>query len=50
MYHPHFRIIECLPRFLQPILDMIADHSGWKVTLITGGPEPADGGRLNVIR
>ncbi|KJA18011.1 hypothetical protein HYPSUDRAFT_205740 [Hypholoma sublateritium FD-334 SS-4] len=43
------RIIECLPKFFQPILDMVAEHTGWTATLITGGPEPADGGRLNVV-
>lgn len=45
-----FRIIECLARFVQPILDLLADHSGWKVSLIAGGPEPADGGRLHMLR
>lgn len=44
------RIIECLSQFIQPVLDLLADHSGWKVSLIAGGPEPADGGRLHMIR
>lgn len=44
------RVIESLPQFMQPILDLIADHTGWKILLITGGPEPADGGRLNIVR
>lgn len=44
------RIINCIPKFIEPILDLIADHTGWKLTMIAGGPEPADGGRLNVIR
>ena len=35
---------------MQPILDMLADHSGWAVTLIAGGPQPADGGRLHMTR
>lgn len=44
------RIIECISRFVQPIIDLLADHSGWKVSLIAGGPEPADGGRLHMLR
>ncbi|KAF8201854.1 hypothetical protein BJ912DRAFT_843261, partial [Pholiota molesta] len=43
------RVIGGLPKVAQPILDMIADYTGWKVTLIAGGPEPADSGRLNMI-
>lgn len=45
-----FRIIECLPQFMEPILDLVAEHTGWKISLIAGGPEPADGGRLGMIR
>lgn len=45
-----FRIIESLSSFAEPILDLIAEHTGWKVTLLAGGPEPADGGRLNIMR
>ena len=37
-------------RFAQPILDLICDATGWKCSLIAGGPEPAHGGRLNIIR
>ncbi len=37
-------------RFMQPILDLLADHSGWKFSLIAGGPQPADGGRLHMTR
>lgn len=44
------RVIQSLASFVEPILDLIADHTGWKVTLIAGGPEPADAGRLNMIR
>ncbi|KJA13205.1 hypothetical protein HYPSUDRAFT_151852, partial [Hypholoma sublateritium FD-334 SS-4] len=43
------RIIECFPQFIEPILDLIADHTGWKLSLIAGGPEPADGGRLGIL-
>ncbi|KAF9471309.1 hypothetical protein BDN70DRAFT_939042 [Pholiota conissans] len=43
------RVINALPRFAQPILDLISDYTGWKVTLIAGGPEPADNGRLNMV-
>lgn len=35
---------------MQQVLDMIADHTGWKASFICGGPEPADEGRLNIIR
>ncbi|KJA15176.1 hypothetical protein HYPSUDRAFT_149496, partial [Hypholoma sublateritium FD-334 SS-4] len=43
------KVINCLPKFIEPLLDLIADHTGWKLSVIAGGPEPADGGRLNVI-
>lgn len=43
-------VIQSLASFVEPILDLIADHTGWKVTLVAGGPEPADAGRLNMIR
>ncbi|KJA12734.1 hypothetical protein HYPSUDRAFT_210178 [Hypholoma sublateritium FD-334 SS-4] len=43
------RVIESLGQIMQPILDLVADHTGWKVSMIAGGPEPADGGRLNVV-
>ncbi|KJA13853.1 hypothetical protein HYPSUDRAFT_151072, partial [Hypholoma sublateritium FD-334 SS-4] len=43
------RIINSIPGFVVPILDLIADHTGWKVSLFLGGPEPADGGRLNMV-
>ncbi|KAM6489701.1 hypothetical protein JOM56_014724 [Amanita muscaria] len=45
----HQLCIEHLPKFVQPILDLICEHTGWKATLIAGGPEPADGGQLNVL-
>ena len=35
---------------MQPILDLISEYSGWKLTLLAGGPEPADAGRLNMVR
>lgn len=47
--HPG-RCIEGIVGFSQPILDLICAHTGMKATLIVGGPEPADGGRLNIIR
>ncbi|KAF9472053.1 hypothetical protein BDN70DRAFT_819199 [Pholiota conissans] len=43
------RVLAGLPNFVQPMLDLITDHSGWKATLIAGGPEPADHGRLNIM-
>ncbi len=33
-----------------PILDGIAERTGWKLSLVAGGPEPANMGRLNVLR
>ena len=44
------RCIQGLVRFAQPILDLICDATGWKCSLIAGGPEPAHGGWLNIIR
>ncbi|KAF9535907.1 hypothetical protein CPC08DRAFT_731758, partial [Agrocybe pediades] len=43
------RCIEGLVRFMQPVLDLVAEATGWKCTFMAGGPEPAHGGRLNVI-
>ncbi|PPQ86712.1 hypothetical protein CVT25_012979 [Psilocybe cyanescens] len=34
---------------MQPILDSICQSTGWKATLLTGGPEPAHDGLMNVI-
>jgi hypothetical protein len=39
-----------LPIFVQPILDLIHAGTNMQATFIVGGPEPADGGRLNIIR
>lgn len=44
------RCIQGLPQLIQPILDTICAATGWKATFIAGGPEPAHGGRLNVLR
>ncbi|RDB23228.1 hypothetical protein Hypma_009709 [Hypsizygus marmoreus] len=41
--------IEGLIKLITPVLDLIRDATGWKVSLLAGGPEPADGGRLNII-
>ncbi|KDR65402.1 hypothetical protein GALMADRAFT_148715 [Galerina marginata CBS 339.88] len=43
------RCIMGLVQFVQPILDLLCDATGWKATLIAGGPEPAHDGRLNII-
>jgi len=45
-----YRCIEELVSFVQPLLDLICDYTGMKVSMFAGGPEPADGGRINVIR
>ncbi|PPQ84920.1 hypothetical protein CVT26_008766 [Gymnopilus dilepis] len=38
-----------LVTFIQPILDGVAAATGWKCSLIAGGPEPASGGRLTIV-
>ncbi|KAF8882628.1 hypothetical protein CPB84DRAFT_1851182 [Gymnopilus junonius] len=43
------RAILGLVQFAQPLLDLICEATGWKVSLIAGGPEPANKGHLNVI-
>jgi hypothetical protein len=35
---------------MQPILDGVCAATGWKATFIAGGPEPADDGRINILR
>ncbi|KAG6915319.1 hypothetical protein DXG01_012153 [Tephrocybe rancida] len=41
--------IEQVPQFVAPILHVLKDITGWKWLLQGSGPEPADGGRLNVM-
>jgi hypothetical protein len=36
--------------FMQPILDLVLEFTGMPCSFVMGGPEPADSGRLNVIR
>ncbi|KAH7904974.1 hypothetical protein BJ138DRAFT_1118904 [Hygrophoropsis aurantiaca] len=43
------RCIQSLPNFVEPIIDLISTATGLQVSFIAGGPEPADGGRLNII-
>ncbi|KDR83153.1 hypothetical protein GALMADRAFT_134648 [Galerina marginata CBS 339.88] len=43
------KCFEALPAFAQVFLDAICEATGCKATLLVGGPEPAHGGRLNVI-
>ncbi|KAK7017006.1 SERTA domain-containing protein 3 [Paramarasmius palmivorus] len=38
-----------LPAFVQPILDGITEATGMHCTMLVGGPEPADMGRLNLV-
>ncbi|PPR04157.1 hypothetical protein CVT26_003937 [Gymnopilus dilepis] len=42
--------IQGLVRVSKPFLDFVCKATGWKATLIAGGPEPAQDGKLNVIR
>lgn len=44
------RCIQGLVEFIQPILDYTADGTGWFFSLMGGGPEPAQGGALSIIR
>ncbi|PPR07319.1 hypothetical protein CVT26_013679 [Gymnopilus dilepis] len=41
--------IQGLVRVSQPFIDALAKRTGWNVTLIAGGPEPAHDGQLNII-
>ncbi|KAK7019223.1 SERTA domain-containing protein 3 [Paramarasmius palmivorus] len=43
------RCIERIAAFIEPILNGLMEATGWHCTLIAGGPEPADNGRLNMI-
>ncbi|PPR07728.1 hypothetical protein CVT26_003721 [Gymnopilus dilepis] len=43
------RCILGLVRFMQPVLDLVCEATGWKATFVGGGPEPAHDGRLNII-
>ncbi|KAK7464178.1 SERTA domain-containing protein 3 [Stygiomarasmius scandens] len=41
--------IDNVPHIAQFIVDRICEATGWEASLILGGPEPGDAGRLNVI-
>ncbi|SJL10260.1 uncharacterized protein ARMOST_13644 [Armillaria ostoyae] len=43
------KCIHNLSQFMHPILDQVAKATNGKLTLLWGGPEPIDGGHLNVI-
>lgn len=42
--------IEHAVSFAQPILNLICEYMGMKVSLFIGNPEPADGGCINIIK
>ncbi|PPR02991.1 hypothetical protein CVT24_012179 [Panaeolus cyanescens] len=42
------RCIDALSDVVQPLLDAICNATGWSASLIAGGPEPADQGRLHI--
>jgi len=42
--------IDGITAFVEPLLDLVCAHTGMVAYAEFGGPEPADGGRLNVIR
>ncbi|PPQ97109.1 hypothetical protein CVT26_001077 [Gymnopilus dilepis] len=41
--------IDQIASLIQPALDTVTKYTGMKATFIMGGPEPADGGEVNVI-
>ncbi|PPQ76366.1 hypothetical protein CVT24_008806 [Panaeolus cyanescens] len=41
--------ISNLPAIVQPLLDLVADATGWKLTLLAGGPCPARDGRMSMV-
>ncbi|KAF9478066.1 hypothetical protein BDN70DRAFT_880408 [Pholiota conissans] len=43
------RCIQNMVQIIKPILDMVADCTGYQATIIGGGPEPADGGKVKII-
>ncbi|KAK0456977.1 hypothetical protein EV421DRAFT_1688622, partial [Armillaria borealis] len=43
------RCIDRLAGFIQPILEIVAKHTKGKVFMLWGGPEPGDGGHLNLM-
>ncbi|PPQ73280.1 hypothetical protein CVT26_015231, partial [Gymnopilus dilepis] len=45
----HQICIDGIATTMQPALDALAEFTGMRVTLLAGGPEPAAGGRLNII-
>jgi len=47
---PSFSCIDRAAAFAQPTLDLICEHTGMVGYMCFGGPEPGDGGRLNIIR
>ncbi|KAJ8580374.1 hypothetical protein M405DRAFT_869522 [Rhizopogon salebrosus TDB-379] len=42
--------ISRLGTFVEPILELISAATGMQASFIAGGPEPVDGGCLNIIR
>ncbi|KAK7022849.1 SERTA domain-containing protein 3 [Paramarasmius palmivorus] len=40
--------IENIAAFVMPFLNGLSERTGWNATIIMGGPEPADDGRLNI--
>ncbi|KAK0441996.1 uncharacterized protein EV420DRAFT_1485436 [Desarmillaria tabescens] len=43
------KCIDRLPEFIQPIIDIVVECTRGKLVLLWGGPEPRDGGHLNVV-
>lgn len=43
------RCIQGLVQFIQPIIDHVSEATGWPISVITGGPEPAQGGQLQIL-
>ncbi|KAK7020167.1 SERTA domain-containing protein 3 [Paramarasmius palmivorus] len=43
------KAIERIGAFMTPILEELSEATGWNFSMFGGGPEPADGGRLNTV-
>ncbi|PPR04509.1 hypothetical protein CVT24_013115 [Panaeolus cyanescens] len=41
--------ISNLPAVVQPLLDLISQATGWKVTMLAGGPCPSRDGRMSMV-
>lgn len=45
-----FRALKALPQAINSVLTPLAQYSGWKFTLLMGGPDPLQDGKIRVGR